>query len=317
MTKTTQTKKLSRRKWKGTEQRSDDVFMPVKDARPDDIIILIMGPTGVGKSTFVNTATGKQETRVGHDLESCTSNIQHVVVPYPPDPSRRLVFVDTPGFDDTYVDDTEILRRIAVWLARSYSDEMKLTGVIYLHEISQTRMLGTTRKNFMMFHKLVGAEAARNVILTSTKWAHIKQEAGRNREEQLVATFWKEMIESGSRIARFLGTHESAWEIINLIVERNALEALHIQRELVDLGKLIPDTEAGNALRLTLQGLVETHKQTISRLHGRELDEGGNDDLQRKLHDTEKQLRELLSQVQNLKIPFYKRRFPFLRIFHC
>ena len=30
---------------------------------------------------------------------------------------RRIVLVDTPGFDDTYADDGEILRRIAVWLA--------------------------------------------------------------------------------------------------------------------------------------------------------------------------------------------------------
>ena len=33
--------------------------------------------------------------------------------------NRRLVLVDTPGFDDTDVSDSEILRRIAVWLAAS------------------------------------------------------------------------------------------------------------------------------------------------------------------------------------------------------
>ena len=32
---------------------------------------------------------------------------------------RRVVLVDTPGFDDTDLSDTEILRRIAVWLAAS------------------------------------------------------------------------------------------------------------------------------------------------------------------------------------------------------
>ena len=31
--------------------------------------------------------------------------------------TRRLVLVDTPGFDNATVSDTEILRRIAVWLA--------------------------------------------------------------------------------------------------------------------------------------------------------------------------------------------------------
>ena len=31
----------------------------------------------------------------------------------------RLVLLDTPGFDDTFVDDVEILKRIADWLAES------------------------------------------------------------------------------------------------------------------------------------------------------------------------------------------------------
>lgn len=56
---------------------------------------------------------------VGHDLRSCTSKIRHVIIPHPKDPTRRVVLVDTPGFDDTYVDDTSILKLIAVWLARS------------------------------------------------------------------------------------------------------------------------------------------------------------------------------------------------------
>jgi len=31
----------------------------------------------------------------------------------------RLVLLDTPGFDDTFLDDIEILKRIAAWLAVS------------------------------------------------------------------------------------------------------------------------------------------------------------------------------------------------------
>lgn len=58
---------------------------------------------------------------IGNGMEPCTVAIQHAIVPHPSkeDPDRRVMFVDTPGFDDTYVDDSEILRRIAVWLARS------------------------------------------------------------------------------------------------------------------------------------------------------------------------------------------------------
>ena len=59
---------------------------------------------------------------VGHDISSCTSTLQYAIVDNPSTrklEGRRVIIVDTPGFDDTYEDDVEILRRIAVWLASS------------------------------------------------------------------------------------------------------------------------------------------------------------------------------------------------------
>jgi len=57
--------------------------------------------------------------KVGHHLKSCTAELQPVVITssqYPELGKQRLVIVDTPGFDDTYVSDSEILHRIALWL---------------------------------------------------------------------------------------------------------------------------------------------------------------------------------------------------------
>ena len=68
---------------------------------------------------MINQIMGKQAVMVGYGLESRTSSIQHVIVPHPEDESRRIILVDTPGFDDTYIEDVEILRRISLWLARS------------------------------------------------------------------------------------------------------------------------------------------------------------------------------------------------------
>ena len=53
---------------------------------------------------------------VAGGLKLCTSSAQHVIIPHPTDEKRRIILVDTPGFDDTYVEDVEILRRIAFWL---------------------------------------------------------------------------------------------------------------------------------------------------------------------------------------------------------
>ena len=72
---------------------------------------------------FINTLLGQSRMRVGHELASCTSKLEYFVMDPIPSPSQlqghRVVIVDTPGFDDTYEDDVEILRRIAVWLALS------------------------------------------------------------------------------------------------------------------------------------------------------------------------------------------------------
>ncbi|KAH7925409.1 hypothetical protein BV22DRAFT_1129071 [Leucogyrophana mollusca] len=239
--------KSSRVKSKTIQQLNDQLL---KDAKATDIIIPIMGPTGVGKSTFINCVVGRDTMLVGNSLESCTSSIQHVVVPYPNNPARRVVFVDTPSFDNTSVDDLEILRRIALWLAQSYSDKMKLAGVIYLHDISQTRMFGTSRKSLTMFRRLCGDDALKNVIIATTKWSEVDEDVGVDREKELARNFWQEVIDHGSRMAQFRDTRDSAWDIVDLVAPVRSLP-LQIQTEVVDLGKPIPETDAAHALRPT------------------------------------------------------------------
>ena len=60
---------------------------------------------------------------VGHKLTSCTPNLEPVVVDpgqmFPSLKNYRVIIVDTPGFDDTFVGDVEVLKRIATWLTTS------------------------------------------------------------------------------------------------------------------------------------------------------------------------------------------------------
>ena len=62
---------------------------------------------------------GRDVTRISDDIDSCTQKIEPFIATHPNDP-RRIVLVDTPGFDNAFLDDTEILRRIAIWLANSW-----------------------------------------------------------------------------------------------------------------------------------------------------------------------------------------------------
>lgn len=92
--------------------------------------ISVMGATGSGKSTvsshpsgrgrwptrlqFINLVSGAR-LAVSDALKSCTSEVQ------PGEPfdldGQTVTLVDTPGFDDTTISDTDILRKIAVYLA--------------------------------------------------------------------------------------------------------------------------------------------------------------------------------------------------------
>ena len=65
---------------------------------------------------FVNLAS-KSHLKVGQDLNSCTSEIQESGESVLD--GRRVVLIDTPGFDDTHISDTDVLKSIAAFLGES------------------------------------------------------------------------------------------------------------------------------------------------------------------------------------------------------
>lgn len=69
--------------------------------------------------------------------------------------------VDTPGFDDAHLSDTDVLREIATWLSNSYKDTAKLHGIIYLHRITDNKL---------------GGSAMRNLHVPGTLWAECVEE---------------------------------------------------------------------------------------------------------------------------------------------
>jgi hypothetical protein len=99
-----------------------------------------------------------------------------------------------------------------------------------------------------MFRKLCGENAAKNVALVTTKWSHVQEEVGRERERQLCEIYWKDMLDRGSSLVALRNDRNLAWDIVTAIAEKIPLEVIQIQRELVDLGKNLPETQACIAL---------------------------------------------------------------------
>ncbi|KAF9469801.1 P-loop containing nucleoside triphosphate hydrolase protein, partial [Collybia nuda] len=226
-----------------------------------------MGPTGSGKSSFIQLATGHEQVTIGHDLRSCTHEVQAFRCPHPIDSGRSVIFIDTPGFDDTNTKDTDILKSIADWLTETYKNGITLTGLLFLHRITDNRMAGTPLRNLHMFERLCGIDALQNVMLVTTMWDEVYDMAiGLAHEEELKAKYWNSMLNVGSRILRFGYTHQSAWTIVDQFTGIRDRVPLQLQVELVDEGKDLSQTAAGSALYQWLEGLITQLRELLAKL---------------------------------------------------
>ncbi|KDQ53012.1 hypothetical protein JAAARDRAFT_39726 [Jaapia argillacea MUCL 33604] len=287
---------------------------------PNDIVIAIMGPTGSGKSNFVDTLMkqkGTRDQRSGKSLKSCTDKVQAVQLPpalvtrHLPGTTERVVLVDTPGFDDTNKTDMDILNMIGIWLEKTYKKQVKLAGIIYLHRISDNRMSGSPHKNLRMFGKLCGDTAAHRVVLVSTMWDTVDPGTAEKREVELRDNFWKGMLDNRASYARFHNTTDSSWEIVNTVVRsKEAREVLLLQEELVDLQKRLNETEAGKALYTVLQKALSDQQETIRRLLADQASQA-NPELAKQLESeharVQKELDATFVQIKRLKIPVGRR----------
>jgi hypothetical protein len=111
-----------------------------------------------------------------------------------------------------------------------------------------------------MFTKLTGLRSAKNVVLATTMWDTLgaKFDAiGTTREQALKKEYWNVMIDHGAGVERFLNTVDSAWSIVDKIVEKSDKAVLLFQEEKVDRKQALLATGAGKALSLDLELLIQ------------------------------------------------------------
>ncbi|KFZ02161.1 hypothetical protein V500_00399 [Pseudogymnoascus sp. VKM F-4518 (FW-2643)] len=204
------------------------------DYQKKPIVVAVFGKTGTGKTSFINSVTGR-DLKVGHGLTSCTEDVHAVSCRIG---NENVILVDTPGFSDTNISDTEILRRIAAWMQDSYDDGFLLSGIIYLHNINDVRMEGPSLKNLRMMRKLCGANSLKNVVLATTMWEN------------------KDMIDDGSTVARIMSeTGGEARELVISLLKNKPLST-KLQEELRS-GKTLVQTEAGTEIKAVIVELVQ------------------------------------------------------------
>ncbi|KAF9267986.1 hypothetical protein L218DRAFT_995535 [Marasmius fiardii PR-910] len=225
----------------------------LKDER--HVAIAVVGATGSGKTTFINHASGANLS-VGMGLHSCTASVQ--VAPPFELAGYLVTLIDTPGFDDTTKNDTDILRTIADFLAREHG--RVLAGILYLHRISDRRIGGISRRNFNVFRQLCGDETFRNVLIVTNMWGHVGTEVGNAREQELMATdgFFKSAIDKGAKMVRHDNTPMNAIAILQHLVGNEPLP-LRVQTEMVKEHKDVWQTAAGGAVDPELTAQKKKH----------------------------------------------------------
>lgn len=145
--------------------------------------------------------------------------------------------VDTPGFDDDDLSDYDILKLLVDWLASTYRSGKKLNGILYLHRITDTRMRGSSLRNFKVFKELIGDDFHENVTLGSTCWSLVPFQTAVDRETELKSStsFWKSLLSKGARLERIPEDATEAKDLIYQIANHDPI-ILQTQRDIMDLG---------------------------------------------------------------------------------
>jgi len=272
---------------------------------PKPVTIAVMGPTGAGKTSFINLASGS-ELRIEAGLESATDSVQ-LSKPFLLD-GYMVTLIDTPGFDDTSKSDSDVLTIIADYLSATYQKGERLSGVLYLHRITDNRMGGTALRNFGMFTKLCGRAICNSGIVLNM-WNEVNPEVGAAREAELTSKdiFFKPALQAGARMFHHDNSQKSAFEILRYIAGRSP-KPLLIQKELVNQQKHICDTAAGMALLGDLAAKERKHLEELRQMKS-ELDEAirrKDEEDRRELEDARLRLEEVRSgiakQKQNLQL---------------
>ena len=165
--------------------------------------IVILGATGVGKSSLANVLLGRDKNYNGSrfaggcflvstGLDSITKDTCADQGHWLGDNSAEMVTViDTPGFGDTLVKEEKTIENLVTTLR----DEVKFVHVFVIaFRQTDNRMTHSLRSMIALFEKMFGKKFWNNAILEATHWNH-GEDALRIRNKSrppLTEQFWTE-----------------------------------------------------------------------------------------------------------------------------
>jgi len=154
-------------------------------------------------------------------LEPCTQSVKLIKVQHPPHGTSNFVFVDTPGFDDNNPCG-EVFQKIreCLKLATPRGAVIRISVILYMHRISDNRMVNAPIRNLARFENLCGKNSFHKIILITSMWDDHESRAGVHieREKELEDNYWQTMLLLKSRMKRYENSSVSAWDIIDCLL---------------------------------------------------------------------------------------------------
>ncbi|KAK4199321.1 GTP-binding protein A [Triangularia verruculosa] len=220
-----------------------------------DILVVIIGVTGAGKTTFANLASGGN-LLVGHGLDPCTQDPQAVQFMLD---GHNITLIDTPGFDDDGRNDLEIFEGIGRWLVKQgFAKNQPLDGVIILHPITHSSIGNMEKKRTRLLEKILGQDAYKRVVITTTMWTAFRQGAFQNTWTTRQDQIWRNFMSNGAVLIKHDNTRDSAHGIIrSIILKSEAGRARTLLQTELTSKKRFTETTVGEDLKRCFEEEIE------------------------------------------------------------
>ncbi|KAF9037222.1 P-loop containing nucleoside triphosphate hydrolase protein [Panaeolus papilionaceus] len=190
----------------------------VRGTLDERTIILILGPTGAGKSTFIEVLDSKKSFKISsNQLEGFTQFISIYRLINATCGGSPIYLVDVPGFADTKISEMKIVSMLKDWMIAVWL--LEVSRILYFSPVNNPRLPGSHRQVLRTVQAITGVETAESITVVSTMWDCVCNDTGRKRAEsnfiQLRDEIWKEYVDNGTEILKFHNTQESALSILH------------------------------------------------------------------------------------------------------
>ncbi|KAL8710285.1 MAG: hypothetical protein Q9220_005055 [cf. Caloplaca sp. 1 TL-2023] len=245
---------------------------------PEKLFILVMGLTGAGKSTFISILTGNNDIPIGMaaQMSGVTQAVQDYILPYQHKGTPyEIHLIDSPGFDDGSLEDAQVLSSIADFVNTTYKLKERLAGLLYLHDITKTKVGGVALCNIRMLEEMIGGEKFNHCTLVTSKWGcttNPQDEEDREKTLRDDEMYFGHMLQNGQHtrhasMRRFdPKTYETALDIILPYLDNEFV--LQISRQMVDPKGprlALGDTGAGKVVASHLEARAKAAKAEEER----------------------------------------------------